>query len=420
MLASRYVASDSTTSAPGVERAHRPVGPGVGGVDQAPPVVGGLDRVGGRRVVGARELRSMSPTAAVSPSPTTHQSKVLPQSDTSDSRNFSRPSGAYTGTCSAAEAVAQHHVQAVDVDAVVGVAVGEHHRRQVLDRRRAPAGARSVPLPQSTQIDVSPPRSRYPLHASPPAPPYDPEHPNTVSSTSAPMPGLDGSDLGTEEPHAERPESIDGSRGEENVPRVTSAGSVRQHVLRWSGGRGPRTRSRPRSRPARRPSPSRRRWYGRAAGSAYIRARACRPSASRTGASRRSASTCTWSESTSPASTNSTNPGQAAHVSSMAVASSSATPLVRARRDGADGADHPDAAAAGDARRRPQAGLDDADHRDVELLAQRVERGGGRAVARDDQRFTSWSSSTSVISSAWASTSSRGFGPYGNRPVSPK
>ena len=48
-------------------------------------------------------------------------------------------------------------MQAVDVDAVVGVAVGEHDRGEVLDRRRAPAGAPKVPLPQSIQIDVSPP-----------------------------------------------------------------------------------------------------------------------------------------------------------------------------------------------------------------------------------------------------------------------
>ncbi len=41
----------------GGERAHRPLGTGVGGVDHAPPFVGGLDRVRGRRVVGAAEAQ---------------------------------------------------------------------------------------------------------------------------------------------------------------------------------------------------------------------------------------------------------------------------------------------------------------------------------------------------------------------------
>ena len=61
--------------------------------------------------------------------------------------------------------------------------------------------------------------------------------------------------------------------------------------------------------------------------------------------------------------------------------------LVRARRDGADGADHPDATAARDvpAARRPGSitpitGMSSS-------LLERVERGGGRAVARDDEEL---------------------------------
>ena len=99
--------------------------------------------------------------------------------------------------------------------------------------------------------------------------------------------------------------------------------------------------------------------------------------AARTGASSRSASTCTWSESTSPASTNSTKPGHAAHVSSM--------PAAAAARWYAPEAIVPtvpiDADATG-ARRRgrgPHARLDHADDRDVV-------RGPGARRARPPSR----------------------------------
>ena len=82
--------------------------------------------------------------SSASPSPTARQSNAFPQSLTSESRNFSSPFGREHRQVLAAEAVAQQHVEAVDVDAVVGVAVREHDRGEVFDRQvllEVPEGA---------------------------------------------------------------------------------------------------------------------------------------------------------------------------------------------------------------------------------------------------------------------------------------
>ena len=84
------------------------------------------------------------------------------------------------------------------------------------------------------------------------------------------------------------------------------------------------------------------------------------------GASSRSASTCTWSEAVSPRSTNSTKPGQAAQVSSTrSPVEARERPLVGARPDGADRADHAHPSGRGGPQRGPQPGLDHPDERDV-------------------------------------------------------
>src|SRR5258707_853244 len=78
-----------------------------------------------------------------------------------------------------------------------------------------------VPLPQSIQIAVPPLRTRYPLHAPPAGAPYEPDVPNTVSSTSAPVPVPrdDGADLGAEEPGAEGRERVRVAAGDERAGR---------------------------------------------------------------------------------------------------------------------------------------------------------------------------------------------------------
>ena len=186
----------------------------------------------------------------------------------------------------------------------------------------------------------------------------------------------------------------------------------------------PRTRSRRRSTRAPHPCPSRRRSYGRAGGSACNRGPACRRRRPRTGASSRSASTWTWSESTSPASTNSTNPGHAAQVSSIAPhrRPRARPPLVGAGGDRADGADHADAPGLRDGHGRgPHARLDHPEHRDRRAARRSASRAAAVALLHATTSvFTPRSTSTSVISSAYFNTSSCGFGPYGNRPVSPK
>ena len=204
----------------------------------------------------------MSPTVARSPSPTTRQSKVLPQSDTSDEQELLEPLGREDRHVLAAEPVAQQHVQAVDVDAVVGVPVGEHHRGEVLGRDVL------LQVPEGAVAAVDPDRGRRRRAAGSRCTPRrrrrrtTPSTPTPSAPRSAPLPGLDGGDLGTEEPHAERPESIDVAAGEENVPRVTRRRFAASSPVRRQQRRGPRTRSRRHSTPARRPGPSRRRWYG--------------------------------------------------------------------------------------------------------------------------------------------------------------
>ena len=101
----------------------------------------------------------MSPIFSVSPSPTARQSKTFPKSLTEGQQVLLEPFGREHGQVLASDAVAQEHVEAVDVDAVVGMAVREHDRGEVLTPTcscRWP----NVPLPQSIQIDVSPDRSR--------------------------------------------------------------------------------------------------------------------------------------------------------------------------------------------------------------------------------------------------------------------
>src|SRR5438552_12459597 len=100
-----------------------------------------------------------------------------------------------------------------------------------------------LPLPQSTQIAVSPSRTRYPLQAAPCGPPYEPEQPRTVSSNcvdprppararrSRPLPRLDRLDLRSEEPGAERAEGVDRSAGEEHVTRLARRASGAQARL---------------------------------------------------------------------------------------------------------------------------------------------------------------------------------------------
>ena len=154
--------------------------------------------------------------------------------------------------------------------------------------------------------------------------------------------------------------------------------------------------------------------------SACSRARACRHPPCVTGASSRSASTCTWSESTSPCSTNSTKPGQAAHVSSRSASSSAATagthptrscrPCRSRRRD-----------PSGHADRGAQSGFDHTDDRDVEPLLQMIERGRRRAVARDDDHLHVALEQEDRRSRRSTSTPRpRASGRTGNRPVSPK
>src|SRR3954465_4250014 len=86
-----------------------------------------------------------------------------------------------------------------------------------------------VPLPQSIQIAVLPWRRRYPLHAPAGGAPNDPEHPNTVSSTttpprirppargSAPRAPPQGCDPRPGEAPAEPPERLDVATRDESV-----------------------------------------------------------------------------------------------------------------------------------------------------------------------------------------------------------
>ena len=286
-------------------------------------------------------------------------------------RNFSSPSGAYTGRPLALEAVAQQHVQAVDVDAVVGVLVRDHDRGEVLDRVDVLLQVR-----ERAVAAVDPDRRRRPRARGSrctrrrAGAPYDPEQPSTVSSTTTPR-RVRPRGRGTARPSSRN--VIDVAAGDERA-RLGASGAGARPARLVEHRRGPRTRSRRRSTPARRPGPSRRRSYGRGAGSACSRARACRRRPARTGASSRSASTCTWSESTSPASTNSTKPGHAAHVSSSVGVDRRPRPAgtrptrscrrCRSRRPGRVRVA---------ARRGAQPGLDHADHRD---------RRAGRAARR--------------------------------------
>ena len=62
-------------------------------------------------------------------------------------------------------------------------------------------------------------------------------------------------------------------------------------------------------------------------------------------------------------------------------------PLIGARRDGADGADHAHPSRVGGSQGGPQAGFDHADDRHLGRRVQTVEAGGGRRVARHHQQL---------------------------------
>ena len=98
MSSCRYVASESTRSAPGAERLDAPLGAGVGGVDQPLAVVRDLDRERGRRVVGAREAQvDVADRRACRRRRRRASRTCRPSRRPATSSSFSSPSGAYTG-----------------------------------------------------------------------------------------------------------------------------------------------------------------------------------------------------------------------------------------------------------------------------------------------------------------------------------
>ena len=86
-------------------------------------------------MIGAREVElRVADRRAVAVADEVPVERVGPLTDEGSSF-FSTPSGVYTGRPLHVEAVLVHHVQAVDVDAMVGVRVRDHNRGEV-DRVR--------------------------------------------------------------------------------------------------------------------------------------------------------------------------------------------------------------------------------------------------------------------------------------------
>ena len=133
-LPCRYVASDSTRSAPGANAPTVHPGPVSACRRGASAVDGDLDRVGGRRVVGAREAqRRRRRSRRARSSSISCQSKVLaPVAADERAEVLLEALGRVHREPLALEPVPQEHVEAVDVDAVVGMLVREHDRGEVL------------------------------------------------------------------------------------------------------------------------------------------------------------------------------------------------------------------------------------------------------------------------------------------------
>ena len=235
-----------------------------------------LDGVRGRRVVGAREAqrrcRRRRPVAVVDRAARRTTSPQSPP--TSEPRCSARPAGAIHREPLALEAVAHQHVQPVDVDAVVGMLVGDHDGGQVL------GGDVLLEVAERAVAAVEPDRGV--AGADEIATARGAVRP--AEGTRAPEDGQlhdQASTWSTSGPRKRAPSA----RKVATSPLVTNecrgsgpgSGSSRPRARsRRRAARGRRTPSRLRSTPAPRPVPSHRRSYGQAAGSACNRARACR------------------------------------------------------------------------------------------------------------------------------------------------